>query len=144
MNWYFEIGGVSKGPYPEADFAQMTRRGEIPPDSLIWRPGMPGWTAIRDVNPEWAFVTAAAGPSSKGGRTLSPSRTPSPAPEAPGEDDLPVIEAAIPVEAPAPARHPVPSKLKLQAPTPAQEKPEDPQKSGLLKRVFGFGGKKKS
>lgn len=144
MNWYFEIGGVSKGPYPEPDFARMTREGEVPSDSLIWRPGMTEWATIRAVNPEWVHVGGSAKSSSGGARPGAPSKKTSPSQDVPATDDLPVIEAAIPTEPSAPVQHLAPSKLKLQAPTPMPEKQEEPQKSGLLKRVFGFGGKKKS
>lgn len=145
MNWYFEVQGVSKGPYPEEDFAQMARRGDVPSDSLIWKPGMAEWATIREINPSWLQSTQATEPASKKERNSAPARKSSLPKDNPTEEALPVIEAAIPTEVAAPVRAPAQSKLKLQAPTPAPESSgQQAEKSGLLKRVFGFGGKKKS
>jgi hypothetical protein len=140
MNWYFEVQGVSKGPFPESEFAQMVQRREVPADSLVWKPGLEEWATVSAINPPWLKNPATAErPQSKRTRPIvSPQKSPPP-------EDLPIIEAAIPVESANATRAPAQSKLKPQAPTPAAEQTAQPaEKSGLLKRVFGFGGKKKS
>lgn len=63
------------------------------------------------------------------------------------KDSLPVIESAIPNQAAAssPARTTGQPKFKPMAPIPSDEDPNRPvEKGGLLKRVFGIGGKQKS
>lgn len=136
MNWYFEVQGVSKGPFPESEFAQMVQRRDVPTDSLVWRPGLEDWGTVGEINPGWVAAPAVAEkPQARKTKPIvSPQRSPS-------SEDLPIIEAAIPVERADTARSPTPSKLKPQAPSPATE--QAAEKSGLLKRVFGFGGKKK-
>lgn len=136
MNWYFEVQGVSKGPFPEGEFAQMVQRRDVPAESLVWRPGLEEWGTAGEINPGW--LTAPAVAEKPQPRKTKPIISPQRPPES---EDLPVIEAAIPVESADAARTPAPSKLKPQAPSPASE--QTAEKSGLLKRVFGFGGKKK-
>ena len=153
MNWYFEEQGVSKGPYEEAEFAQMVQRREVPADALVWKPDMSEWAAVAEVNPAWL----KSGEKEDSTTTAKPSRSvreagdavakkPSETASAKGartlSEDAPIIEAAVPTEPPAPARPATASKLKLQAPTPAPPEPAQPEKAGLLKRVFGFGRKK--
>ena len=145
MNWYFEEQGVSKGPFPEAEFAQMVRRSAVPADSLVWRPGLDEWATVSAINPPWLDNPGAAEPEPKNPKvSVVPKESPLPK-EAHADESLPVIDPAIPVEPAAPQRAPAQSKLKLQAPTPAPEPAAQPEaKGGLLKRVFGIGGKKKS
>jgi hypothetical protein len=64
----------------------------------------------------------------------------------PTKESLPVIEGAIPNQAAAstPARTAAPSKFKPMAPIPSADQNQPAEKGGLLKRVFGIGGKQKS
>jgi GYF domain 2 len=64
----------------------------------------------------------------------------------PPKESLPVIEGAIPNQAAAstPARTMGQSKLKPMAPIPTSDQNQPTEKGGLLKRVFGIGGKQKS
>lgn len=149
MNWYFEVQGVSKGPFPEDELVQMTQRGDVPADSMIWRPGLDEWGSIRELKPSWlsdaASPRAAARPPKT--QTAPEKKTKHAAPPKaaapPAAEDLPVIEAAVPTEPANPAHAPVQSKLKPQAPTPEEVPAPAPAKGGLLKRMFGLGGKKK-
>ena len=145
MNWYFEEQGVSKGPFPESEFAQMVQRRDVPADSLVWRPGLDEWATVSAINPPWLGNSAAATePEPKKQKVVMPPKKSSPLKETLPQEP-PVIEAAMPVEHAAPVRGPAQSKLKPQAPTPAAGQAAPPEKkNGLLKRVFGFGGKKKS
>lgn len=145
MNWYFEEQGVSKGPYEEAEFVQMVQRREVSADALVWKPDMSEWATVTEINPPWLSrpavtkeekPSAAEMPSKKKEKSQSAKQVSS------LSDDAPVIEVAVPTEA-ANAPQPVAvPKLKLQAPTPAPPEPAQPEKGGLLKRVFGFGKKK--
>ena len=64
----------------------------------------------------------------------------------PAKESLPVIEGAIPNQAAAstPARTTVQAKFKPMAPIPSEGQNQPTEKGGLLKRVFGIGGKQKS
>lgn len=64
----------------------------------------------------------------------------------PPKESLPVIEGAIPNQAAAsaPAKTMGQSKLKPMAPIPTSDQNQPAEKGGLLKRVFGLGGKQKN
>lgn len=146
MNWYFEEQGVSKGPFDEADFAQMIQRHEVPADALVWKPDMSEWVTVADINPQWLGKPAAMEiEKEKPAKTAAPEQAPKKKEKAPSSkptpslsEDAPVIEVAVPTEAPAATIAPPQKKLKPQAPA---ESPKE-EKGGLLKRVFGFGKKK--
>ncbi|WP_161785372.1 DUF805 domain-containing protein [Paenirhodobacter enshiensis] len=45
--WYYAVGGDSRGPVPETEIAAFIRTGMIRPDTLVWREGMTGWEPAR-------------------------------------------------------------------------------------------------
>lgn len=45
--WYYAVGNDQQGPLNEADVALAIGRGEVGPDTLVWREGMQGWAAAR-------------------------------------------------------------------------------------------------
>lgn len=49
--WYYAVANEQRGPINEADLAIAIGRGEIGPDSLVWREGMQGWAAARATLP---------------------------------------------------------------------------------------------
>lgn len=49
--WYYAVGNEQHGPMSEAELAVAIGRGEIGPDTLVWREGMEGWTAARATLP---------------------------------------------------------------------------------------------
>src|SRR6478735_2912718 len=51
MNWYYADGYDRKGPFDEAAFAELLSSGQITPDTLVWRPGMPEWKPHRELTP---------------------------------------------------------------------------------------------
>jgi membrane protease subunit (stomatin/prohibitin family) len=57
--WYFAESGSSVGPLSLEQVAQAMAQGRITLDTLVWSPGMPGWTAARSVP---ALVGNAAPP----------------------------------------------------------------------------------
>ncbi len=51
MNWYYALGGESRGPIPETVFAQLIAQGVIQPDTLVWHEGMTNWVPYREIHP---------------------------------------------------------------------------------------------
>jgi uncharacterized RDD family membrane protein YckC len=44
MQWYYAKDNKQVGPISEADLRRFVQTGEIVPDTLVWREGMPNWT----------------------------------------------------------------------------------------------------
>ena len=42
-DWYYENGGKRHGPVAPAALKQLADAGQIRPETLIWRQGMPQW-----------------------------------------------------------------------------------------------------
>lgn len=47
MAWYYALNGVRKGPVSEPDFEELVLTGTLPPETLVWRPGMPDWIPLQ-------------------------------------------------------------------------------------------------
>lgn len=45
--WYYAVGSQQSGPVSTDDVALLIGRGEIGPDTLVWREGMSEWGAAR-------------------------------------------------------------------------------------------------
>lgn len=45
--WYYAVGSEQRGPASTDDVALLIGRGEIGPDTLVWREGMSEWAAAR-------------------------------------------------------------------------------------------------
>jgi len=45
--WYYAVGSEQRGPASADDVALLIGRGEIGPDTLVWREGMSEWAAAR-------------------------------------------------------------------------------------------------
>ena len=58
--WYYAIDGDRLGPVSSGELKQLAASGEITPDDLIWRDGMPEWTPARKV--KGLFADAAPPP----------------------------------------------------------------------------------
>lgn len=43
MTWYYSINSERLGPVDQAAFDQLLSRGEVKPDTLVWREGMENW-----------------------------------------------------------------------------------------------------
>jgi uncharacterized membrane protein len=67
MTWHYAAGGVQHGPVDDAQFDRLVASGEITPDTLVWRTGMPAWAPLREARalqlPAAAVVQAAAAPA---------------------------------------------------------------------------------
>lgn len=151
MNWYFEEQGISRGPVEEQVLREKIDSQVLGADALIWNPSLKEWGRIGDLMPKW-LTEPATSVQPKVTKTESAPEQPAqnvpktakPAAKSSAASTPPVIEEDLvsspdrPVTAPAP---PSQTKLKPMAPVAAEAEPA--QKSGLLKRVFGLGGKKK-
>ena len=60
VSWYYARGGTSLGPVTAHDLRALIARGEVDGASMVWREGMSGWCAVRDV-PELAALLASPG-----------------------------------------------------------------------------------
>lgn len=49
--WHYAVGNEQIGPADEAELAVAIGRGEIGPDTLVWREGMQDWSAARATLP---------------------------------------------------------------------------------------------
>lgn len=49
--WFFAAGSEQRGPLNEDELAVAIGRGEIGPDTLVWREGLAGWAAARATLP---------------------------------------------------------------------------------------------
>ena len=47
-SWFYSQGGAHAGPVTFHDLQRMAARGEIGPDSLVWKSGMADWVASRN------------------------------------------------------------------------------------------------
>lgn len=52
MNWYYAIGGRSRGPLSEGGLRQLAREGVVLPDTLVWHPGLEKWDRLGTLEPE--------------------------------------------------------------------------------------------
>lgn len=58
-NWYFAIGEQRQGPISTEELGARFQRGEILPDTLVWREGMDGWRALREMAIELELAVPA-------------------------------------------------------------------------------------
>jgi predicted Zn finger-like uncharacterized protein len=88
--WYVAIGQAQVGPLPLVEVKKKWEAGDVGPDSLVWRPGMPDWqplTAVGELARYLAPVPRVAPQPRPQGSRGEPqasreraSETPSPAP----------------------------------------------------------------
>lgn len=52
MNWYYAIGGRSRGPLTEGGLRKLVCEGAIFPDTLVWHPGLEKWARLEELKPE--------------------------------------------------------------------------------------------
>lgn len=49
MNWWYERNGQRAGPITESDLLSQVAQGNLPPNTLVWREGLPQWTSFKDL-----------------------------------------------------------------------------------------------
>lgn len=59
--FHVALNGAQQGPFDVNMIRNLAAQGQITPGTLVWRPGMPGWTAASTV-PDLAAVFAAPPP----------------------------------------------------------------------------------
>jgi len=122
MNWYLNYAGAAEGPYDDSVMTEMARGQKVASDSLVWHPGLEAWACVAALSPSWW------------GASL-----PEPVIEAKSKKKV-VIEQQPLATSPEPA-----AKRRLAAPVaPSEDTGAKSEGGGLLKKLFGFGKKKKS
>jgi len=130
MNWYIDNAGAAEGPYDAAAMTRMAREQRLDSDSLVWHADLEEWQSVAALAPDWwgaALPThapeAAPAPNSR-------SKTAEKAPAAVPASDLPA--------------EPAQAKRRLTAPkAPTGDDEPEKESGGFLKKIFGFGKKKK-
>lgn len=51
MTWHYAIGTERKGPVTEAQLDELVTRGEVRPETLVWRDGMVDWQPLAAARP---------------------------------------------------------------------------------------------
>lgn len=46
MEWYYAAAGERVGPISDADFRALCATGQLGPENLVWRAGMPDWQPL--------------------------------------------------------------------------------------------------
>ena len=78
VSWHYAAGGEQRGPVDDAAFDRLVASGEVTPDTLVWRAGMPGWQPLREaragVSPAHALVERrpGTGPTPEPQPTIDP------------------------------------------------------------------------
>ena len=123
MNWYLNNAGAAEGPYDDAVMTEMARDHKVASDSLVWHAGLDAWASIAVLAPSW-WSAVLPQPAVEG------------RPKKVVIDQQPLVTST---EESKPA-----AKRRLAAPVAPSEDTEAKQESGgLLKKLFGFGKKKK-
>jgi len=121
MNWYLNNAGAAEGPYDDAVMTDMARDQKVASDSLVWHAGLEAWGSVAALSPAWW------------GASL-----PQPALEA--RPKKVIIDQQPLAASPEPS-----AKRRLAAPmAPSEDTGAKNEAGGLLKKLFGFGKKKKS
>lgn len=60
MTWFYAAGAEQRGPVDEAALDRLIAAGEIGPDTLVWRAGMPDWRPLREARAGAIVGQAAA------------------------------------------------------------------------------------
>lgn len=77
-SWYFAVGEQRQGPVSAEELGTRFQRGEILPDTLIWREGMEQWRALREMATELDLVipSPAIAVAAVAGESASPYAAP--------------------------------------------------------------------
>lgn len=59
--WYYAVGGNSKGPVPESTLRNMIVSGELSPDTLVWCDGMKDWQPVSTIPHLYQLYETEAG-----------------------------------------------------------------------------------
>ncbi|MBR1789996.1 MAG: SPFH domain-containing protein [Bacteroidaceae bacterium] len=59
--FHVAIGGSQAGPFTIPQMQQLVANGQLKPDTLVWKPGMAGWTQAQTVPELTALFAPAAG-----------------------------------------------------------------------------------
>jgi len=62
MQWYYSANGQQQGPVSQADLEALVRKGDVTPETLVWREGLPNWAAYSTVASTPATAASPARP----------------------------------------------------------------------------------
>ena len=62
--WFYSQGGEQRGPLSFSELSQKAASGQLQPDELVWREGMPSWEAARRIPELLPETQAGPGPRS--------------------------------------------------------------------------------
>jgi type IV secretory pathway VirB2 component (pilin) len=111
-NWYVGRGGRREGPFDLAELRRQVQTGELKEADLLWREGMPTWTAAREVGE--VFAVAAPSPTPPPAIASAPVHV-SPAMHAPATPAPAAAVSSAPMPAVAPHK-PAAKPAELLAP----------------------------
>jgi type IV pilus assembly protein PilA len=61
--WFYALNETNQGPVPLATLLQLLRSGQLKPDILVWRDGMPDWLPARVEPTVAAAINGGTSPS---------------------------------------------------------------------------------
>lgn len=131
MNWYIDNAGAAEGPYDDHTMTEMAQGRRIASDSLVWHAGLDAWASVAAISPAWW-----------GAALPEPANTPRSRKKVIEQQPLPnssTTTGSSVAQASTSA-----TKRRLTAPNaPNDDGMADKESGGLLKKLFGFGKKKK-
>ncbi|MBS0458383.1 MAG: DUF4339 domain-containing protein [Proteobacteria bacterium] len=74
--WFYSRQGNQTGPVSMEKLRELAAAGQLSPDDMVWREGMPEWIAARTLSsvfPPRASAPAPSAPSAPSARTTAPS-----------------------------------------------------------------------
>ncbi len=76
--WYYAQNGQQKNPIPLAQLCQLAATKQLRPTDLVWKPGMPNWTAAGQIQELYsAFQSVNSQPNPSGSYQPVPQQQPS-------------------------------------------------------------------
>lgn len=49
VQYYAVVGGNQAGPFNETEMESLVKNKQLKSDTLVWKPGMPGWKYAREI-----------------------------------------------------------------------------------------------
>jgi hypothetical protein len=76
--WYYAKNGQQQGPVSTEVLTQLASSGQVQPNDLVWREGMPNWAPARTVRAIFPETPQVVPVQPAGGYALSPEAAPQP------------------------------------------------------------------
>lgn len=143
--WHFARGQECLGPFSKDQLQKIYEAGQLKPETLVWKEGMPDWAPAKSV-PELDIPPRTASPAAS--TLAAPGAAPKPSGKLKLKDPAPapVSKAIAPIEMPEPlppapapkAPEPDPVKAELSATNGGElpDKREKVERPSLIRRIF--------